>query len=257
MQPEQHGGDADRALLPTRRRRRTRCSCAIRETSSGNRPRSAILPSRRSSERCRPATTVREVFARLCARPRIGSMRSREWKLRPEQFPSFQAQKQAKWGGVQIERAAESTRTSTNVWSNPLRSPVRHGCSSDVESGWSGWACGFMGLRIAAVTGGPAVHGTTSPKFSADAPGAELWLKKVFLVMGGFMAGAGVLTVFVAATAMRSRLKGMILGQCTFRCADCRPHERNQPAPPDFRWWLVPGSGLPSGWARSVHIARH
>ncbi len=39
-------------------------------------------------------------------------------------------------------------------------------------------------------------------------PGLEGWLKRVFTVMGGFMAGAGVLTVFVAAVAMPSRLRG-------------------------------------------------
>ena len=39
-------------------------------------------------------------------------------------------------------------------------------------------------------------------------PGLAGWLSKVFTVMGGFMAGAGVLTVFVAAVAVRSRSKG-------------------------------------------------
>ena len=42
----------------------------------------------------------------------------------------------------------------------------------------------------------------------AGVPGLEGWLHKVFAVMGGFMAGTGVLTVFVAAAAMPSRLRG-------------------------------------------------
>ena len=49
--------------------------------------------------------------------------------------------------------------------------------------------------------------GTTVAPIRAAAPGLEGWLKKVFTVMGGFMAGAGVLTVFVAAIAMPLRLK--------------------------------------------------
>ena len=39
-------------------------------------------------------------------------------------------------------------------------------------------------------------------------PGLESWLGKVFTVMGGFMAGAGVLTAFVARTSMPSGAKG-------------------------------------------------
>ncbi len=39
-------------------------------------------------------------------------------------------------------------------------------------------------------------------------PGLEGWLRRVFTVMGGFIAGAGVLTVFVARAAMPSGSKG-------------------------------------------------
>jgi hypothetical protein len=35
-----------------------------------------------------------------------------------------------------------------------------------------------------------------------------VWLRIVFTVMGGFMVGAGVLTVFLARTAVPARLKG-------------------------------------------------
>ncbi|MEP6608613.1 MAG: hypothetical protein ABJA83_08015 [Burkholderiaceae bacterium] len=35
-------------------------------------------------------------------------------------------------------------------------------------------------------------------------------MNKVFTVMGGFMAGVGVLTVFVAAVAIPARLKGSL-----------------------------------------------
>lgn len=50
--------------------------------------------------------------------------------------------------------------------------------------------------------------GSTLAQARIALPGLEDWLKRVFTVMGGFMAGAGVLTVFVAAIGMRARLKG-------------------------------------------------
>jgi hypothetical protein len=50
--------------------------------------------------------------------------------------------------------------------------------------------------------------GTTFAQIRTAVPGLERWLQKVFTVMGGFMAGAGVLTVFVATAAMPPRMKG-------------------------------------------------
>ena len=50
--------------------------------------------------------------------------------------------------------------------------------------------------------------GTTLAQTTAAVPGLEGWLHKVFTVMGGFMAGAGVLTLFVATAAMPSRVQG-------------------------------------------------
>ncbi len=50
--------------------------------------------------------------------------------------------------------------------------------------------------------------GATVAKVQAALPGLEGWLKKVFTVMGGFMAGTGVLTVFVATVAMPPNLNG-------------------------------------------------
>ncbi len=48
----------------------------------------------------------------------------------------------------------------------------------------------------------------TLAQIQAAAPGLEGWLKRVFTVMGGFMVGAGVLTLFVAQVAMPLRLRG-------------------------------------------------
>lgn len=50
--------------------------------------------------------------------------------------------------------------------------------------------------------------GSTAAQIRTAVPGLENWLGNVFAVMGGFICGAGVLTVFVAAVAMPRRLKG-------------------------------------------------
>ena len=49
---------------------------------------------------------------------------------------------------------------------------------------------------------------TTLARIRTAVPGLEMWLARVFTVLGGFMAGAGVLVVFVAVVAMPNRLKG-------------------------------------------------
>ena len=83
-------------------------------------------------------------------------------------------------------------------------------------SSWMLIACGiwlvglgfyFIALRSPLLPEDLRFMGTTVAQIRAAAPGLEDWLKKVFTVMGGFMAGAGVLTVFVAAIAMPLRLK--------------------------------------------------
>ena len=65
----------------------------------------------------------------------------------------------------------------------------------------------FAVLRPPLLPEDPRFMGTTLAQIRADVPGLENWLKRVFTVMGGFMAGAGVLTVLLATT-MRLRLRG-------------------------------------------------
>ena len=65
----------------------------------------------------------------------------------------------------------------------------------------------FAVLRPPLLPEDPRFMGTTLAQIRADVPGLENWLKRVFTVMGGFMAGAGVLTVFLATT-MRLALRG-------------------------------------------------
>ena len=89
--------------------------------------------------------------------------------------------------------------------------PTRH------ASTWMILACGvwlvalglyFILLRPPLLPEDPRFMGTTLEQLRLAAPGLESWLHKVFTVMGGFMAGAGVLTVWVATVAMPERLKG-------------------------------------------------
>jgi hypothetical protein len=71
-------------------------------------------------------------------------------------------------------------------------------------------------------------------------PGLESWLQRVLTVMGGFMASAGVLTVFVATVAVPHRLKGTswviaLSGALTFLLMSATNFALHS----DFRWVLV------------------
>jgi hypothetical protein len=84
-------------------------------------------------------------------------------------------------------------------------------------STWMLMACGiwlialglyFIFLRPPLLPEDLRFMGTSLAQVRAAVPGLEAWLQRVFTVMGGFMAGAGALTVFVASTAMPLRSKG-------------------------------------------------
>ena len=82
--------------------------------------------------------------------------------------------------------------------------------------------------------------GTTLPQIRTAVPGIERWLQKVFIVLGGFIAGAGVLTVFVATVAMPARLKGTswtiaLSGALTVGLMSAT----NFALYSDFRWFLL------------------
>jgi len=66
----------------------------------------------------------------------------------------------------------------------------------------------FTLVRPALLPEDPRFIGTALERLREAAPGLEAWLRVVFTVMGGFMVGAGVLTVFLARTAVPARLKG-------------------------------------------------
>ena len=84
-------------------------------------------------------------------------------------------------------------------------------------STWMLIACGiwlvslglyFIFLRPPLLPEDTRFMGSSLAQVRAAVPGLEGWLQRVFIVMGGFMAGVGVFTVFLAWVAMRSRLIG-------------------------------------------------
>ena len=116
-------------------------------------------------------------------------------------------------------------------------------------SRWMLTACGvwlvglglyFIVLRPALLPEDPRFMGTTLEQIRISVPGLEAWLQMVFTVMGGFMAGAGVLTVFVATVAMPLRSKGTswalaISGALTVVLMSAT----NFALQSDFRWLLL------------------
>jgi hypothetical protein len=127
-------------------------------------------------------------------------------------------------------------------------SPHATGKSRHVST-WMLTACGvwlvglgfyFIVLRPPLLPEDPRFMGTTLEQIRISVPGLEGWLRKVFTVMGGFMAGAGVLTVFVATVAMPLRLKGApwalgISGALTVVLTSATNFALHS----DFRWLLL------------------
>ena len=71
-------------------------------------------------------------------------------------------------------------------------------------------------------------------------PGLERWLRRVFTVMGGFMTGAGVLTIFVAmnASVLREKWTWIVLalaGLFTVGTMSLTNFQLNS----DFKWLLL------------------
>lgn len=52
--------------------------------------------------------------------------------------------------------------------------------------------------------------GTTQPDLNAAVPGLARWLKRVFSVMGGYIASTGVLVTYLANTGVRSGAGGAL-----------------------------------------------
>ena len=98
----------------------------------------------------------------------------------------------------------------------------------------------FIVLRPPLLPEDPRYIGTSLGQIRVAVPGLESWLKNVFTVMGGFMAGAGVLTVFVATVAMPARSNGTswalaISGALTVLLMSATNFALHS----DFRWLLM------------------
>ena len=131
-------------------------------------------------------------------------------------------------------------------------------------SSWMLNACGiwlvvlgfyFIVLRPPLLPEDMRFIGTTLSQVRTAVPGLERWLHHVFAVMGGFMAGAGVLTVFVATVAMPRRLQGTSwVIACSGVLTVALMSATNFALESDFRWWLlVPALVWLAGFA--AHIA--
>jgi hypothetical protein len=68
----------------------------------------------------------------------------------------------------------------------------------------------FALMRPALLPEDPRFMGTTLVAIETAVPGLENWLNHVFVVMGGFMAAAGALVLYLACTLFTTRLKGAV-----------------------------------------------
>ncbi len=98
----------------------------------------------------------------------------------------------------------------------------------------------FMLLRPALLPEDTRFIGTSLAEVRAALPGLEHWLHRVFAVMGGFIAGTGVLTVFTGLVAMPVGLKGTtwviaLTGALTVALMSVANFALNS----DFRWLLL------------------
>ena len=162
-------------------------------------------------------------------------------------------------------RSPEKSRLeqcAPNLGSNGMHGHTKpHPVSTWLLAGCGIWliALGlyFAVMRPPLLPEDPRFMGTTLAQIRAGVPGLENWLSRVFIVMGGFMAGAGVLTVFVATTTMRLRLRGTsaavaLSGALTVGLMSATNFALHS----DFKWLLL----IPAlAWATGLvaHIAKH
>ena len=66
----------------------------------------------------------------------------------------------------------------------------------------------FAFLRPPLLPEDPRFMGSSLAQVQEALPGLLIWLRRVFWVMGGYIFATGLLTVYVALTAFRSRARG-------------------------------------------------
>ena len=67
----------------------------------------------------------------------------------------------------------------------------------------------FIFLRPAILPEDARYIGLSLSEIQNNLPGLSIWLQKVFRVMGGYILTTGLLTIYVARTAFRERLRGV------------------------------------------------
>ena len=98
----------------------------------------------------------------------------------------------------------------------------------------------FMLLRPSLLPEDLRYMGISPGEIQSAMPGLERWLQRVFTVMGGFMTGAGVLTILVAmnASAAREKWTWIVLalaGLFTVGTMSLTNFQLNS----DFKWLLL------------------
>ena len=116
----------------------------------------------------------------------------------------------------------------------------------------------FVLLRPALLPEDPRYIGSSLEQIRVALPGLERWLSRVFTVMGGFMAGAGLLTAFLAVTAVPARHKGtgmvlLLTGLATVVTMSWT----NFALDSDFKWLLLAPAVLWLAGVGSYAFERH
>ena len=66
----------------------------------------------------------------------------------------------------------------------------------------------FALLRPPLLPEDPRFMGMSMAQIQLSVPGLLIWLRRVFWVMGGYMFASGLLTIYVALTSFRDRVRG-------------------------------------------------
>lgn len=73
-----------------------------------------------------------------------------------------------------------------------------------------GVGCYFLFLRPPLLPEDGRYMGVSLSEVLAAVPGLRNWLPKVFMVLGGYITSAGILTCYVAGTGLRARAPGAL-----------------------------------------------
>ena len=137
-----------------------------------------------------------------------------------------------------------------------MRQPVPRGAAEWLIAGCGVWQVGlglyFIFIRPALLPEDVRYMSANLQVLQSAAPDLASWLDKVFTVMGGFMAGTGVLTAYLGWAVMPLRLRGtMVVRVSTGALTVGLMSAINFVLHSDFRWLLVLP---PLGWAAAVLI---